>query len=311
MSTAIPVAAAPLPNRLWAYQRERFPLAAYLPLIGLSTLSAAAYSSAARGAPGLPDGAVLILGAATVLVFFFMLRVLDEHKDAAVDRRYRSELPVPRGLVTLSELRWVGGGALLLVVVGNLALAPALIFPLLLVVGWAVLMTREFFAPEWLRARPGIYLLSHMIILPLIFGYATALDWLAVGVSAPQLGMFLCVAFLNGILIELGRKIRAPEEEREGVDTYTHAWGTRAAPTIWLAALAAAALAAHFAAQLTGAATATTLLLPLLLLPAALPTIGFLRTATPVSAKRIETASGLWTLSTYLLLGFGPYLFGS
>ncbi len=310
MSTILHGAApAPLASRFWTYQRERFPLAVYLPLIAVATLCGALYSRHARGGAGMPDLAVLGVGVATVLAFFFLLRVLDEHKDAALDRRYRPELPVPRGLITLAELRAIGGTLLALVLLGNALLAPPLLWICLAIAGWAVLMTREFFVPEWLRAHPAAYLLSHMLIMPLIFGYVTAIDWLLAGASpSPYLWAFLAVAFLNGIVVEVGRKVRAPEAERVGVDTYTGAWGVHAAGAVWLAALAGAAVAAWVAARGTGAASLTALFLLVLLPLAALPAVAFLRTRTSVWASRLEAASGLWTLVIYLLLGAGPLL---
>src|SRR5260370_38008999 len=108
-----------------------------------------------------------------------MLRVLDEHKDAAVDRRYRPELPVPRGLVTLADLRWAGGGALVTVLALNALLAPVLLLPCLAIAVWAALMTREFFVREWLRAHPAAYLISHMAIMPMIDIYTTGLGLIA------------------------------------------------------------------------------------------------------------------------------------
>ena len=41
-------------------------------------------------------------------VFFLQLRIADEFKDFAEDSRFRPYRPVPRGLVTLTELGWVG-----------------------------------------------------------------------------------------------------------------------------------------------------------------------------------------------------------
>src|SRR5262245_15103368 len=94
-------------SRLWRYQAERFPLAQFVPLITLFTFSSVAYSRLSRGEPGFIPWPRFAVGAFTAVVFFFLLRVLDEHKDQDLDRRYRPELPVPRGLVTLSELRRV------------------------------------------------------------------------------------------------------------------------------------------------------------------------------------------------------------
>lgn len=309
MSGAAAAVPARLAARLWAYQRERFPVTAYVPLIGISALSAAAYSRAARGRPGLPDAAVLLVGCATALVFFFLLRVADEHKDADVDRRFRPELPVPRGLVSLAELRTVGAALALAALAANALVAPGLLWALVPAIAWAVLMAREFFAPDWLRARPAAYLLSHMMIMPLLFAYLTGLDWLASGAAAPpKLPLFLGLAFLNGILVEVGRKIRAPGDEREGVDTYTSTWGVRAAPSLWLGALLLAAALAFLAARPTGGAFAVGIGLLVLLPAAAFPALRFIRQPTTAGGKHVEAASGLWTLASYLLLGFAPLL---
>lgn len=297
------------PERFLAYQRERFPFAGYLPLIAVFTFSAAAYSRLARGAPGFIPLDRFVVGALTALVFFFILRVLDEHKDAAVDRRYRPELPVPRGLVTLAELRRVGGAALALVLLLNALVAPVLLWACLAVAVWAALMTKEFFVPEWLRAHPSAYLVTHMAIMPMIDGYTTGLDWLAEGVDPPAgLWLFLLVTFLNGVVIEVGRKIRAPAGEREGVDTYTKAWGTRTAPAVWLGTLAATALTAWLAARHVGIGGVAAVVLTLAAAATALPALAFLRSPDPVPAKRIETAAGAWTIAMYLLLGAGPFL---
>lgn len=301
--------AAPLAARMWTYQRERFPLAAYVPLIGVSAMSAAAYSAAARGRPGLPPWPVILVGVATALVFFFLLRVADEQKDAQVDRLYRPELPVPRGLVSLAELRRMGAVLALAAALANAAVATRLLLALFPAVLWAGLMAREFFVAEWLRARPAAYLLSHMVVMPLLFTYLTGLDWLAAGADPPRaLPLFLGLAFLNGILVEIGRKIRAPEAERPGVETYTATWGLRAAPAAWLAALVLAAVLGAAAARPTGAGGFVAVGLLVLVPAAAFPALAFLRRPTSAHAKRIEAASGVWTLASYLLLGFAPLL---
>src|SRR5213593_557307 len=144
---------APLAARFWRYQSERFPLAGFAPLIAVFTFSSAAYSRLSRGEPGFIRGPLFAVGALTALVFFFMLRVLDEHKDAEVDRRYRPELPVPRGLISLAELRAIGGASLAAVLALNAWLAPVLLLPFLATAAWATLMTREFFVRDWLRAH--------------------------------------------------------------------------------------------------------------------------------------------------------------
>jgi hypothetical protein len=311
MSLAARSPDAPLAMRLLVYQRERFPLVAYLPLIGLSSVGAAAWSAAARGAGALPSPVVLATGAFTAVTAFLLLRVADEHKDAELDRVARPELPVPRGLVSLRELRAAAGIAGAAAVAANLLVAPGLLPALGVVALWGALMTREFFVPAWLRARPAAYLATHMGVMPLLFLYLTGLDWLAAGVAPPRgLAAFLGLAFLNGVLVEIGRKLRAPADERPGVETYTAAWGVRAAPRVWLATLAGAAACALLAARPTGAWVTVALPVAVLAPLVALPALAFLRAPSPRAVKAVEAGAGVWTLASYLLLGVAPRLGG-
>jgi len=295
--------------RLGVYQGERFPLAGFVPLITVFTFCSAAYSRVVRGAPGFVPWPRFAVGALTALVFFFVLRALDEHKDREVDRRWRPELPVPRGLVTLRELRIVSAVLVGVTLALNALVSPPLLIAYAAVAVWAGLMTAEFFVPRWLRARPTAYLLTHMAIMPIIDLYTTGLDWLAEGAPVPHgLVAFLAVTFLNGTLIEIGRKVKAPQEEREGVDTYTAAWGLRAAPAVWLLSLAGSAACAVLAARDTGTAPLTAMILAPVALLCAAPAIAFLRAPVPGAGARIENASRLWPFVTYLLLGSAPYL---
>jgi 4-hydroxybenzoate polyprenyltransferase len=252
---------------------------------------------------------VLAVTTLTAIGFFFLLRVADEHKDAELDVRARPELPVPRGLVTLGELRRAGAVVALAAVAANALVEPRLLWLLAPASAWAMLMAREFFVPEWLRARPLAYLLSHMVVMPLLFTYLTAADWLAFDAAPPRaLGLFLALAFLNGLLVEIGRKLRAPGDERPGVETYTQTWGLRAAFFVWLAVLALAAVLALLAARAAGAGSIATLGLALSALLAAWPAVAFLRGPRTSRAKTTETAAGVWTLASYLLLGLVPVL---
>src|SRR5207244_2784241 len=105
---------------------------------------------------------------------FLQLRIADEFKDFEEDARYRPYRPVPRGLVTLRELGRLGAAAALIQLFLALVLDPSLV--LLLAVAWIylALMSKEFFVGEWLKQHPIPYLISHMVIIPLVDFYATA-----------------------------------------------------------------------------------------------------------------------------------------
>lgn len=297
------------PQRFWQYLNERFPPVAYLVMITVFTFSAAAFSRLARGEAGFIPLPRFAVGVFTSLVFFLMLRILDEHKDADVDRQYRPELPVPRGLVTLPELRRVGATLIALVLILNLLVDPRLLIGIAIFATWATLMTKEFFVRHWLREHHAVYLVSHMAIMPAIDAYTTGLDWLAAGVPPPHgIDLFLVVTFLNGCVIEVGRKIRAPGDEREGVDTYTAVWGPRVAVAVWLALLVSTAGTAWMAARAIGAASLVGWLLALYCACAAVPGVLFLQRPTTGRAKAVEAAAGVGTIAMYLLLGAGPFV---
>jgi 4-hydroxybenzoate polyprenyltransferase len=296
-------------NRWWVYQRERFPLAAHGPLITAFSFSAVSYSTLLRGESAVPPLPSLLVAFATSLLFFLQLRIADEFKDFTEDSRFRPYRPVPRGLVSLRELGLIFALAALTQLLLALWLKPALL--LLLGLTWLYLaaMSKEFFARTWLKARPVTYLWTHMLIMPLVDLYATACDWLVAGASLPSgLYWFLIVSFFNGVVIEIGRKVRAPESEENGVETYTVLWGSRGAVAAWLGALGCTAAAALLAAARVGFAVPTALVLTLLLALAALVGARFLHRPVATRARWFEPLSGVWTLVMYLTLGAVPLL---
>jgi 4-hydroxybenzoate polyprenyltransferase len=307
-------------NRWIIYQRERFPLAAHAPLIAAFSLSAVCFSARFRtremrpwlaaSHESLTTWSAVIVAFVTSLLFFLQLRIADEHKDFDEDARYRPYRPVPRGLVTLRELTWIGIGSAIIQLALALWLSPGLIWLLVVTWGYFALMTREFFVREWLKARPVAYLFSHMLIMPLVDLYATACDWFPITYRiAPEgLILFLSISFCNGLAIEIGRKIRAPESEEHGVETYSRLWGMRGAITAWLAAISATAVVAVFSAKLIDSNVLVGTPIIVLLLGCIFAAIRFLRTPNVSTSKGVELMTGIWTLGMYISVGVLPYV---
>ena len=148
-----------------------------------------------------------------------------------------------------------------------------------------------------------------MLIMPMIDFYATACDWLPRETLPDGLFWFLAISFCNGIVIEIGRKIRAPEDEERGVETYSVLWGRRIATLAWLGAMGVCAICAVFAARHIRFVAPVCVLLAVLIALAAFLGWRFLRHPAPGHGKRFELASGVWTLSMYLSVGVVPLLF--
>lgn len=296
-------------RRLWIYQGERFPLLAHGILVMALTVGVSGFASAGRGWPSpvrLAAAFVVALG------FFMLLRIADEFKDAIDDATYRPYRPVPRGLVTLREL--MGVAAVSLVV--QLGLTLLLGWDLLpyLLAAWLVmfLMSKEFFMGKWLRGHPVVYMLSHMFILPLIDFYLLNAAWQGHGAPPIAFGWFVLATYCNGIVFEVGRKVRAAPDEEVGVETYSALWGIARASWAWLLAVALAGCAGILAGWSVGQGARVGLAITLILVVGLLGAIwvawGMVKEPTTGHSRWIEHMSAIWVLTFYLTMGLIPHL---
>ena len=162
-------------KRFWIYQNERFPIFAHGLLILMFTFSAIAYSRICRQQEGFIEVSDFLAGFVTTFCLFLMVRILDEFKDADIDAKYRKELPVPRGLVKLGELKILGFLVVAIQVAVILIFHSSMIMFYIIVMVWLALMTVEFFAHEWLNNHMFFYVASHMVIIPVVDIYALSL----------------------------------------------------------------------------------------------------------------------------------------
>ncbi|WP_341368766.1 UbiA family prenyltransferase [Yoonia sp. BS5-3] len=299
-----------LAQRLWIYQSERFPLAKTLPLLACFSAASITISAVLANRP-LPGLAAYGVGFLLVFILFFQLRVADEIKDAEDDAKYRPERPIPRGLVTLRLIVWLGIGTIPIGVLLALAHGAGLIWLLLLTWGWLAAMSFEFGVPKWLKARPTLYLLSHMAIMPLIDLLLTGIEWLPHGAAAPGLWLFIALSFANGCVLEIGRKLWAPENERVGVQTYSGLWGPRRAAHVWLVFVGIAALLLVGVGVATGFALAFSLIAAVGFAICLRAARGYANAPSPAAEKQIDTLAGLWVFGCYATAGFLPLALGA
>jgi hypothetical protein len=295
-----------LAARLNLYQRERFPLGRTSLLVLIFSAASVSVSAhlAGRVPPGWPSYAAAFL---VVLLFFFQLRVLDEIKDGEDDRRYRPERPIPRGLVTLRLIVGLGLATVPIAVAACWAIDARLLMLLAIAWGWMLLMGFEFFVPGWLKARPFVYLVSHMLIMPAIDLVVTGFEWLPHGEAPAGLWLFLLLSFANGCVLELGRKLWAPQNEREGVETYSALMGPARAGLLWIACIAVALALLAGVGAATGAPIATS---AIGIVAASFAIAAGLRYRAEPSPKRqaaVDSAAGVWVFACYAAAGFAPF----
>lgn len=298
-----------LRERLWAYQAERFPLKQTVPLLAVFSASSVVVSAELAGR-AIPGPLAFLTAFLLAFTLFFQMRVADEIKDAKTDRQYRPERPIPRGIISLWFLTMIGLTSMGLTLLVAWMWGPAQI--MLLGIAWAylALMTIEFGRPRWLRARPLWYLISHMMIMPLIDLMLTGVEWAGNGGPAPGLVIFLALSFVNGCVLEIGRKIWAPSEEREGVDSYSKLWGPARAVWIWLGCVGAAAVLLVALGLVTG----TVWWMGVIALGGvgAVASVAVRFRANPLyrTQQAVDLAAGLWVFVCYLVAALVPLLFG-
>lgn len=296
-------------QRIFIYQKERFPVLVHIPLIMAFSFSAIGYSRACRGADGFIHWSDYLACICTNVILFFMLRVADEHKDRVDDAMYRTYLPVPRGLVTLRELSIAAIVLFMAVTILNLFFYQTLLLLYTGMMLYLLLMRYEFFIPEWLKKHQLAYIISHMAIIPLADVYASSYDWKLNNVSAPTgLLFFLYVSYLSGIILEIGRKLRVADTEEPGVVSYTKLWGIQKAPAIWMGILTLNFLVALIAAMYAGHGQISYVVLILIYVLSLLPAVLFITQPTKAKTKWVELMSLVWALSMYLVLGGIPLL---
>jgi 4-hydroxybenzoate polyprenyltransferase len=216
----------PLPYRLLAWGNERFGPAPIL-LYFLLYLAGILYARAIAGDRNPSVSTLDVVAFSAVFGYVLLVRVLDEHKDYDKDCINFPDRVLQRGLVTLDQLKVIGVLTLVPQIVVSMlvdgGVGPATLAWLVLF-GWTTLMLKEFFAREWLEPKLVLYAITHIVAGPL------ALIWIAlIGADSKHLpasvGWLALLAFLVGATLEVGRKLHAPEDERETVASYTKSFG--------------------------------------------------------------------------------------
>jgi len=290
------------------YLSERFPLQSHIPIIAIFSFSAICYSLMADGASNFIAIGNFVMAFTLTFGLFLLLRISDEFKDYEEDKKFRKYLPIPRGLLTLNHLKLL---AVLIFVIHLVILItnPQFIIIYIICLIYMALMYKEFFIKRWLKKNHLAYVLSHMAIIPLVDLVASSAHWSFDGISPPTaLGWFFAVSFFNGILMEIGRKIKLPEHEEKGVLSYSKLWGTNKAIINWLLILVLTFSLAVAAAYAIQSPVWVYWILAIWAALCGLPAMWCLKHPTQKKTKLIENAAGLWTMGMYLNLGALPFI---
>ena len=259
-----------------------------------------------------------------IFMFFLQLRITDEFKDYEEDLKYRAYRPVQRGVVTLKALGKIGIATVIIQIILAYVIDFKIIYFMIIVWFYMFLMAKEFFIKEWLTKRILIYALSHVVIMIFItlvivnaaqyivlgeteniFKFV-ALQWYRHNIDIALIPLFT-LNYLNGIVLEIGRKTRRADEEEHGVQTYSKLWGKKKAAVI-LSLL----FAVEYFLVILGLSYTyekyflfSGLVLLIILIISIYFMIKFLKK--DLSGKIAESVSGLWIVFSSMGLGLLPY----
>ncbi len=298
-------------NKWIIYQKERCPLLSYVfmsIILGACSLIYSRHLPVTLKTvqhPGVFQYAVSII---STLTFFMLLIIGDEHKDYEKYRKYYPNRPVQRGLVTLRELRRVGSFLIAVQVILAILLDPNLLGLLAIVYIWYILMFIRFFVPDLLRGKPTLYLVSHMLIVPMMMLYATAIEWLPrLGTISFGIIMFIISIFCSGMIVEIGAKLIREEDDISYEDTYTKIWGTKRTIKIWMTSLVLSYISTIAAAYPVKAAPEIITVLSAMMCLAIFYCIRFLKNPCTKTGKIFRIFPRVWNVTLYLLLGIVPF----
>jgi 4-hydroxybenzoate polyprenyltransferase len=210
-------------NRLYQYQKERFPVFQYLILIFFFYYGFFGISKYFIEAKLLFEPKTIIC-ALTIFLIFFQLRLFDEIKDYDIDSKYMPERAVPRGLISLKEIKTMLLITTLLMFILNVFVGLSNFIVFTLMEFYIFLMGKEFFIGKNLKKNRLIYASLHMVVMSWIGFYiihnAVPLRYL----NLKHL-LLIVLSYVIGFIMEIARKIEAPQNERDGVDTYSKLMG--------------------------------------------------------------------------------------
>lgn len=313
------------------YLNERFPLGKNSFFVLIFTLSGYIYTSLLYNSKimylftnGVKIGIFqykIIALFIIIFMFFFQLRITDEFKDYEEDLKYRAYRPVQRGIISLKTLGKIGIATVITQIILAHVIDPEIIYFMIFVWIYMFLMAKEFFIKKWLTKRILIYALSHVVIMvfiTLVIVEATQyivpknifdvfiLQRYKHNIDIALIPLF-ALNYLNGIVLEIGRKTRRADEEEHGVQTYSKLWGKKKAVVI----LSLLFVIEYFLVILGLSHTYkkyflfSGLVLFAILIVSKYFMIKFLKK--DLSGKIVESVSGLWIIFSSMGMGLLPY----
>jgi 4-hydroxybenzoate polyprenyltransferase len=261
---------------------------------------------ALRSAPKLiPSLSQVILTVMVAFLIFFHLRLFDERKDYETDLKLHPERPLARGVVKIQEVKILAWVVILFELSLSWLIGWQAFLGIILVVGFSLLMLKEFFVGSWLRPQMELYAITHTFvsIFMSLFVFSAFTSRYIWQIPLPGL-VFAFDAWLIFTIFEFARKTYAAEEEKAGVDSYSKRLGRFGAVfAVFLMALASLVIV-FYAGEMIGIASAYYYTLSLVLVLLVLAGLVYVLLPKAFFAILYRQTVNIYMLLFYLALGF-------
>ncbi|MBR3613948.1 MAG: UbiA family prenyltransferase [Clostridia bacterium] len=199
------------------YQKERFPVMVYGLYIFCIVFAIFCYANTVFNNMNSINYFFIIPMYIFAFLQFLMVRIVDEFKDYDEDSKYRPYRPVPRGLITLKELK------ILFLICVFIQIVIVLLFNkqnMLLLFGfWGFfgLFCKDFFIKKFLDKHIVLTVAIDELLVVFLGLYLYSF----IGKINSQVILILLMLYFVSWIVEIARKVRCKEDEEKGVKTYT------------------------------------------------------------------------------------------
>lgn len=224
--------------RVRIYCNEMFPVHIYLPYV------VALYACLSVTTQLLYSRVVIIdtygvVGLLSAFCMMLLLRTFDDLKDFEIDKDLFPERAIPRGDVRKSDITTLSVTSFVVLMAANLLFARHTLVPFFIMVGYALLTFKWFFAEAIHRKNLFLTMLTHQPLPLFINAYLISTALYAGGREYDFSFGHILLLLLFSLPVtawEVGRKIRAADMETDYV-TFSRIFGASGAATISLALL--------------------------------------------------------------------------
>ena len=218
----------PLIHKFYLYQEERFPIVFLVLSIFPVILSSAAIVMQDR-----PNLLQLLLAFIASLSYFFHIRVIDDYRDFQHDNLYHKNRPIQAGIISLMDLKRIDSIMVVIFLLISIFSNPYSLGLAVFLLIYTYFAKNDFFAKLKIRKYFYIYNAINFLQMVILQIYIYAFFSKSFYFNTPITMHFLFI--ITGTLIfEFLRKIKTPESEGEGKDTYSWHMGFGKSTMVYL-----------------------------------------------------------------------------